>query len=104
MKLRRESESWREEFVRNSDNIAASKAGPKPEKVLMDLTICTIPPEALKALNWCREFVRAIVEGSVLRMGNRTRITAQLIHARRDTHLWAENYDRDLKRNSGSPG
>lgn len=40
--------------------------------------------------------VDAIVEGSVLRMGNRARITAQLIHAASDTHLWAENYDRDL--------
>jgi len=40
--------------------------------------------------------VDAIVEGSVLREGNHLRVTAQLIHARTDTHLWAESYQRDL--------
>jgi TolB-like protein/Tfp pilus assembly protein PilF len=40
--------------------------------------------------------VDAVVEGSVLRAGERVRITAQLIHAESDTHLWAESYDRDL--------
>jgi TolB-like protein/Tfp pilus assembly protein PilF len=40
--------------------------------------------------------VGAIVEGSVLRAGERVRITAQLIHAPTDEHLWAEAYDRDL--------
>src|SRR5262249_27089437 len=40
--------------------------------------------------------VDAIVEGSVVRAGNRVRITAQLIDARGDRHLWAETYDRDL--------
>ena len=39
--------------------------------------------------------VDAIVEGSVLRSGNRVRITAQLIYARTDANLWAETYDRD---------
>jgi serine/threonine-protein kinase len=41
--------------------------------------------------------VDAVVEGSVLRSGQRVRITAQLIHAATDTHLWAENYERDLQ-------
>jgi TolB-like protein/Tfp pilus assembly protein PilF len=40
--------------------------------------------------------VDAVVEGSVMRSGNQVRITAQLIHARNDQHLWAESYDRDL--------
>ena len=40
--------------------------------------------------------VRYVVEGSVRRAGNRVRITAQLIDAVADTHLWAERYDRDL--------
>jgi tetratricopeptide (TPR) repeat protein len=38
----------------------------------------------------------AIVEGSVLREGSKVRITAQLIDARTDVHLWAQNYVRDL--------
>lgn len=41
--------------------------------------------------------VDAILEGSVSRNGNRVHVTAQLIHASTDTHLWAESYDRDLK-------
>jgi len=40
--------------------------------------------------------VDAVVEGSVMRSGNKVRITAQLIRAREQQHLWAESYDRDL--------
>jgi TolB-like protein/Tfp pilus assembly protein PilF len=40
--------------------------------------------------------VDAVVEGSVMRSGNKVRITAQLIRARAEKHLWAESYDRDL--------
>jgi len=40
--------------------------------------------------------VEAIVEGSVTRSGNRVRITAQLIDAKSDQHLWARTYERDL--------
>ena len=41
--------------------------------------------------------VDAVVEGSVSRSGNRVRVTAQLIDAHADRHLWAEEYDRDLR-------
>src|SRR5438105_4190980 len=41
--------------------------------------------------------VDAIVEGTVLRAGHRVRITAQLIDAAKETHLWAESYERDLR-------
>jgi TolB-like protein/Tfp pilus assembly protein PilF len=41
--------------------------------------------------------VDAIVEGTVLRSADRVRISAQLINASTDTHLWAESYDRDLR-------
>jgi TolB-like protein/DNA-binding winged helix-turn-helix (wHTH) protein/Flp pilus assembly protein TadD len=40
--------------------------------------------------------VDALVEGSVVRSGNRVRITTQLIHAASDRHLWAHTYDREL--------
>jgi TolB-like protein/class 3 adenylate cyclase/Tfp pilus assembly protein PilF len=40
--------------------------------------------------------VAHLLEGSVQRAANRVRVTAQLIDARTDTHLWAERYDRDL--------
>jgi len=41
--------------------------------------------------------VDAVVEGSVLRSGDRVRITAQLIRAATDRHIWAQSYDGDLK-------
>jgi TolB-like protein/DNA-binding winged helix-turn-helix (wHTH) protein/Flp pilus assembly protein TadD len=40
--------------------------------------------------------VDAIVEGAVQRSGTRVRITAQLVDAATDKHLWAKDYDRDL--------
>jgi eukaryotic-like serine/threonine-protein kinase len=46
-------------------------------------------PEIARALN-----VDAIVEGSVSRSGDRVRITAQLIDARADKHLWAQTFER----------
>ena len=39
----------------------------------------------------------AVVEGSVQRVGGRVRITAQLIRAASDKHLWAETYERDAR-------
>ncbi len=39
----------------------------------------------------------AVIEGSAMRDGGRVRITAQLIEARSDRHLWAKSYERDLK-------
>ena len=41
--------------------------------------------------------VANIVEGSVFKSGDQVRITVQLIDAVTDEHLWAENYERDLK-------
>ncbi len=49
-------------------------------------------PEIARELN-----VDAIVEGSVTRSGDRVRITVQLVHGRSDRHLWAEEYERDLR-------
>jgi TolB-like protein/Tfp pilus assembly protein PilF len=40
--------------------------------------------------------VDAIVEGSVMREGNRIRVTAQLIRGATDEHFWSETYDREL--------
>jgi TolB-like protein/Tfp pilus assembly protein PilF len=41
--------------------------------------------------------VDALVEGSVMRDGDRIRVTAQLIRASTDEHFWSETYDRDLR-------
>ena len=49
-------------------------------------------PQIARELN-----VDALVEGSVLRSGDRVRVTAQLIGAVPERHLWARSYDRDLR-------
>ncbi len=49
-------------------------------------------PEIAKALN-----VDAVVEGSVVHIGDRVRITAQLIDALADKHLWAKSYERNSR-------
>lgn len=41
--------------------------------------------------------VDAVVQGSILRSGDKLRITVQLVDARTDRHLWAEDYNRDLR-------
>ncbi len=41
--------------------------------------------------------VDVVVEGSVLRSGNRVRITAQLVRGATDRHIWAASYERDLR-------
>jgi TolB-like protein len=48
-------------------------------------------PQIARDLN-----VEAVVEGAVLRSGNRVRITAQLIQAATDKHLWARSYDGEI--------
>lgn len=48
-------------------------------------------PDIARELN-----VSYIVEGSVQRYGDKARITVQLIDARNDHHIWADNYDREL--------
>jgi TolB-like protein/DNA-binding winged helix-turn-helix (wHTH) protein/Tfp pilus assembly protein PilF len=40
--------------------------------------------------------VDAVIEGSVVRSGDKVRITTQMIDARRDAHLWAQSYERQI--------
>ena len=49
-------------------------------------------PEIARELN-----VDAVVEGTVLRSGDRVRITAQLIEASADKHLWSQSYEGELR-------
>ena len=49
-------------------------------------------PEIVRELN-----VDAVVEGTVQRVGDRVHVRAQLIYAPSDSHLWAADYDRDLR-------
>jgi TolB-like protein/Tfp pilus assembly protein PilF len=49
-------------------------------------------PQIARKLN-----VQAVVEGSVIRSGDRIRITAQLIQGNSDVHLWSGTFDRELR-------
>ncbi|MHA1565245.1 MAG: BTAD domain-containing putative transcriptional regulator [Alphaproteobacteria bacterium] len=49
------------------------------------------PQEAQKAFG-----VHYVVKGSIRKLGNRVRVTAQLIEAKSGTQIWAERYDREL--------
>ena len=49
-------------------------------------------PDIAKELN-----VNGIVEGTVQRSGDRVRVTANLLHAPTDHHVWAQTYERDLR-------
>ena len=50
-----------------------------------------VVPDVAKKVN-----VAHVLEGSVRKSGDRIRVTAQLIDAHSDTHLWSENYDREF--------
>ena len=49
-------------------------------------------PEIAKMLS-----VDAVIEGSVLKLGDEVRINAQLIDAPADKHLWAKSFERDSR-------
>lgn len=54
--------------------------------------------QVIDAKSVCQKLgVQYVVEGSVRKAGNKIRITAQLIDAINDKHLWAERYDRDFE-------
>ncbi|HEX4235673.1 MAG TPA: adenylate/guanylate cyclase domain-containing protein, partial [Caldimonas sp.] len=54
--------------------------------------------KAVEVQKFARELgVQYVVEGSVRKVGQRVRITVQLIDATTDRHLWAERYDRELE-------
>ncbi|HEY2211897.1 MAG TPA: adenylate/guanylate cyclase domain-containing protein [Bradyrhizobium sp.] len=54
--------------------------------------------KAVKVQEVAREFgVDYVLEGSVRKVGDRIRVTVQLIDAETDRHIWAERYDRKLE-------
>jgi adenylate cyclase len=61
-------------------------------------TLLVIGGKSLNTQEIARELgVGYVVEGSVRRVADRVRITAQLVHGSTGNHLWAERYDRDMR-------
>jgi len=67
-------------------------------KVISHTSIDTYKKSSKSLPEIARELhVDGVVEGSVMRSGDKIRITAQLIYAPEDKNLWAKSYDRDLR-------
>ena len=84
------ADSMTEELIADLGQVSASRVISRTSTMTYKGTTKTLPQIA-------RELgVDTAVEGSVLRQGNHVRITAQLIDARTDQHLWAGSYVRNL--------
>jgi serine/threonine protein kinase/Flp pilus assembly protein TadD len=79
-----------EELITNLAKVSALKVVSRTSVMQYKGTKKSLPQIA-KELN-----VKAVIEGSVVREGGRVRVTAQLIQASTDKHLWADHYERDL--------
>jgi len=80
-----------DELTTRLSNISALRVISRTSVLHYKNTQKTIP-EIARELN-----VDAVLEGSVLRSGDKVRISAQLIQTRTDRHLWAESYERDVR-------
>ncbi len=84
------ADSMTEELIADLGQVSALRVISRTSAMTYKGTTKTLPQIA-------RELgVDTAVEGSVLRQGNQVRITAQLIDARTDHHLWARSYVRNL--------
>ncbi len=80
-----------DEILANLSKVADLKVISRTSVMQYKNTATRNLPEIAQALK-----VAHVLEGSVQRSGNRVRVSAQLIDARNDTHVWTEKYDRDL--------
>jgi len=85
------AEGMTEELISDLSKISALRVPSRTSIMRYKKTTKSLP-EIAKELN-----VDAIVEGSVSRSGSQVKITAQLIDASKDKHLWADSFQRDLK-------
>ena len=70
----------------------------KQLEVIARTSVMNYKGEKKSALQIGRELkAGALVEGSVRKAGNRIRVTAQLIDAKTESHMWSSKYDRDLQ-------
>lgn len=84
------ADAMTDELITDLAKVGALRVTSRTTVTLYKHTRKTLPQIA-RELN-----VDGVVEGSVVRSGQRVRITAQLIRAGADQHLWADSYERDL--------
>jgi TolB-like protein/Flp pilus assembly protein TadD len=81
-----------------TDELIADLASIKSLKVISRTSVMRYKGASKPLPDIARELgVDGIVEGSVLRSGDRVRIKVELIEAARDRHLWTQSYDRDMR-------
>jgi TolB-like protein/Tfp pilus assembly protein PilF len=80
-----------------TDALIAGLAQIKAVKVISRTSIMQYKDARKPLPEIARELgVEGVVEGSVVRSGNRVRVTTQLIDARQDRHVWASSYEREM--------
>jgi len=84
------ADAMTDELITNLAKVDALRVTSRTTVTLYKHTRKTLPEIARELI------VDGIVEGSVVRSGQRVRVTAQLIRASADQHLWAETYEGDL--------
>jgi TolB-like protein/DNA-binding winged helix-turn-helix (wHTH) protein len=84
------ADAMTDELITDLAKVGALRVTSRTTVTLYKHTSKTLPDIA-RELN-----VDGIVEGSIVRSGQRVRVTAQLIRGSVDQHLWAETYDRDF--------
>lgn len=84
------ADAMTDELITDLAKVGALRVTSRTTVTLYKHTKKTLP-EIARELN-----VDGIVEGSIVRSGGRVRITAQLIHASSDQHIWAETYEQNL--------
>ncbi len=92
-------DSGQENFVDGmTDELITRLAQVGALRVISRTSVMRLKGTKLSLRDIARELgVNMIVEGSVLRAGDMVRISAQLIEARSDRHLWAQSYQRELR-------
>lgn len=89
------AEGMTDELITDLAKVGALRVISRTSSVMYKGTHKTLPQIAGEL------HVDAVVEGSVVKAGNRVRITAQLIRASTDEHLWAESYEGDIRDSLG---
>ena len=81
-----------------TDALITSLAQSKSLKVISSTSSMRYKGKDKRLADIAKELnVEMVVEGSVTRSGNHVNVTAQLLDANKDQHLWARRYDRDMQ-------